>query len=57
MCDSKATLQSSLNTHKEAFHEKNKYYCKMRDNQSGGKHDLSSHKRSKHSSSTSSNLN
>ena len=40
MCDSKATLQSSLNTYKEAFHEKIKYYCKMHDNQSGGKHDL-----------------
>ena len=55
MFDYAATAQGNVKKHGKAFHENIKYYCKMCDNQTGWKHDLASHKRSKHPTSTSSN--
>ena len=54
MFDYAATSKGNVRKHRKTFHEK--YSCKMCDDQTGWKHYLASHKRSKHSSSTSSKV-
>ena len=55
ICATCVNIRQNQREHRKAVHENIKYSCNMCDYQTEWKHDLTTHKRSKHPASTSSN--